>query len=125
MPPAIIDFYTPIKDFLGWLGDRAKTADAEVDSALRALQTAVVETKRYEEQSKKSGKADRDAEFNLATLWNTAAASARKANNDLAMRLGEKARYWSDETKWSPEEIQKSRISLVSIESEISTLLKR
>lgn len=120
----IIDFYAPIKDFILFVIDQGGKKDEAVAEALTAIRTAILETKQYEERSNGEKCFDRSAEFELSKLWGEASDKARKANNDLALRLNAKVRYWSDKRQWTRAEISAHRISLTSLEDAMEELLR-
>jgi hypothetical protein len=120
---AVLDFYTPIKDFIDMVAKRGAAKETAVGEALTALREAILATKEYEERSGGQKCFDREAEYQLSRLWGTASDKARKANNDLAIRLNLKVSYWSDVRQWTPAEVSAHRISLASFEDEIEKLL--
>ena len=75
--------------------------DEKKDQALAAINKALLETKRYLERHESKKAAARKVEFHLAELWADAAAKARYASNEIAIRLNNKSLYWSDNLKWS------------------------
>jgi len=115
--------YELIKDFLDWIQERSDRRSDAVDAGLRAMQSAIIATKKYEE-STQDGENNRDEEFRLAELWADAAAKIRNANNELAVRMNEKSRYWSDSEKWSREDIISKRIQLMDLEDEVAILIR-
>ena len=120
----IVDFYAPIKDFIDFVIQRGAAKDEAVGEALRAIRAAILATKEYEERSNGQKCFDRVAEFELSKMWGEASDKARKANNDLALRLNAKVRYWSDQRQWTPDEINSHRISLASFEDALDELLR-
>ena len=116
-------FYEPLKDFVLWLSDRGEKLNQAEDGALRAIQLAINRTKQYEEGLASSSQVDRDKEFELSELWFDAAAKAKLANNELALRLGKKARYWSDSERWPREKVVAAGITLTSLEDDVERLL--
>jgi hypothetical protein len=116
--------YEIIKDLLGWIQGRADRNDEKVLSGLRSLMAAILATKKYEEFHVDTA-VNRQMEFELAELWAKAAVEMREINNDLAMRLGDKSRYWSEPVKWGEEMTVAKRIKLVSLDEEVQKLLKK
>ena len=94
--------------------------DDKREEALKAIQKALIETKKHIELSPEN----RENEFNLAHLWADASAKIRYANADLADRLNDKSKYWQDDFAWSNEVIMEKQIDFDSIEKQIESLLK-
>lgn len=113
----------PLQNLLGTFQAERHYKDDKKDLALTALNKALIETKKYLEQG--GGQCiDRDREFELAGLWADAAAKARYASNEIAMRLQNKSLFWSENLKWSREEVLAKKIDLASIQKTVSELLE-
>ncbi len=115
--------YEFIKDALLWMQGRSDRHSEKVDAGLRSLMAAILATKKYEEFHAETDR-DREKEYLLADLWAKAAADMRVANNDLALRLGDKSRYWSEPVQWNEEVRAAKRIKLMSLEDEVRQLLE-
>ncbi len=100
-------------------------ADDKRDAALLSINKALIETKRYIETSGGANCFDRDKEYELAQLWAEAATKARHASKELAERLQNKSLYWSEEFKWSREEVLSTQIDIESIQEQVLDLLKK
>lgn len=61
----------------------------------------------------------------MAQLWAEAATKARHASKELAERLQNKSLYWSEEFKWSREEVLSKQIDIESIQEQVLDLLKK
>ena len=117
--------FGPLQSLLGIFQSERHYTDEKKDAALLAINQALVETKRYLEKSKGQNCFERDQEFKLAQLWAEAATKARYASNELAARLQNKALYWSEEFKWSSEEVLSKQIDIDSIQAQVLDLLKK
>jgi hypothetical protein len=116
--------FTPLQKLLDVFQSERHYKDAKKDAALIAINKALLETKRYLEESQGEGSFDRAQEYKLARLWADAATKARYASGDLAHRLNAKSLYWSEEFKWSSAEVLERRIDLESIQDQVTELLK-
>ena len=77
------------------------------------------------EKSEGTTSVDRDHEYQLAQLWAEAATKVRYASIDLAERLQNKSVYWSEDFKWSRDEVLSKQIDLDSIQRQVMDLLKK
>ena len=98
--------------------------DEKKDLVLAAINKALLETKKYQEQTGGGKNTDREREFELAGLWADAATKARYANNEIAMRLQDKSLFWSEDLKWSRDEVLARKIDLDSMQSIVAELLE-
>ena len=115
-----IGILAPLQKVLNTFQKERHYQDKKKEDALKAIQKALIETKRYVERSKHN----RETEYDLAQLWADAATMVRYANTELAERLNDKSKYWQDTFIWSHEEILEKRIDFDSIEKQISDMLK-
>src|SRR5713226_1223798 len=102
--------FGPLQDLLGKFQSERHYTDEKRDSALLAINKALIETKRYIEVSESAHSFDRNQEYALA---------------ELAERLQNKSLYWSEEFKWSREEVLSRQIDIDSIHDEVLALLKK
>jgi hypothetical protein len=116
--------FGPLRSLLGAFQSERHYKDEKKDAALLAINQALIETKRYIEKSDSKNLFDRDEEYKLAHLWAEAATKARYASSQLAERLQNKALYWSEELKWSSEEVLSKQIDIDSIQEQVLDLLK-
>lgn len=114
----------PLQNLLGTFQAERHYKDDKKDLALTAINKALLETKKYLEQGGGDQCIDREREFELAGLWADAATKARYASNQIAMRLQNKSLFWSDNLKWSREEVLAKKIDLDSIQKTVSELLE-
>jgi hypothetical protein len=117
--------FTPLQNLLRTFQSERHHADDKRDAALLAINKALIETKRYIELSEAANCFDRVKEYELAQLWAEAATNARHASQELAERLQNKSLYWSEEFKWSREEVLARQIDIASIQEQILGLLKK
>jgi hypothetical protein len=117
--------FSPLQSLLGTFQSERHYQDDKKDEALMAINKALIETKRYIERCDRTGCSDRDQEYNLSQLWSDAATKARYASAGLAERLQNKALYWSEDLKWSSEEVLNKQIDIDSIQEQVQTLLTK
>lgn len=115
----------PLQDLLGTFQQERHYNEDKKDAALLAINKALLETKRYAEKTEGTNSIDRDREYELAQLWAQAATTVRYASVELAERLQNKSLYWSEDFKWSREEVLSKRIDLDSIQRQVMALLKK
>jgi hypothetical protein len=118
-------FLSPLQKLLNTFQSERHYTDEKKDAALLAINNALIETKRYIEESGGAKCFDRKREYDLAGLWAEAATKARHANHDLAFTLQDKSLYWSGKLEWSRGEVLKRKIDLESIHEQVQELLKR
>lgn len=116
-------FLAPLQKLLETFQRERHYKDERKDAALHSINRALIETKRYIEESEEVETVDRRQEYQLAQLWSEASVKARHASEDLAVRLQDKSAYWSDQVKWSREEVLTKRIDLDTIQQEVLDLL--
>jgi hypothetical protein len=112
---------SPLQSLLNTFQSERHYRDDRKDAALLAINKALIETKRYMETC---GSIDREREYNLAQLWAEAAAKARYSSAALAERFQNKSLYWTEELKWSREEVLSKQIDFDSIQEQVVQLLK-
>jgi hypothetical protein len=117
--------FGPLQNLLGTFQSERHYADGKRDAALLSINKALIETKRYIETSGDANCFDRAKEYDLAQLWAEAATKARHASKELAERLQNKSLYWSEEFKWSREEVLSKQIDIESIQEQVLDLLKK
>ena len=113
-------FLAPLQKLLDSFQKERHYQDDKREEALKAIQKALIETKKHIELSPEN----RENEFNLAHLWADASSKIRYANADLADRLNDKSKYWQDDFAWSNEVVMEKQIDFNSIEKQIESLLK-
>jgi hypothetical protein len=117
--------FGPLQNLLATFQSERHYKDDKKDAALLAINKALIETKRYAEKSEGTNSIDRDQEYQLAQLWAEAATKVRYASGELAERLQNKSLYWSEDFKWSREEVLSKQIDLDSIQRQVMDLLKK
>ncbi|SRR6266478_1390897 len=117
--------FGPLQNLLGTFQSERHYKDEKTDAALLAINKALIETKRYVEKSGGVNSFDRNEEYNLSQLWAEAATKARHASSELAARLQNKSLYWSEDLKWSSEEVLEKQIDFDSIQKQVQDLLKK
>ena len=113
-------FLAPLQKLLGTFQKERHYQDDKREEALKAIQKALIETKKHVELSPEN----RENEFDLAHLWADASSKIRYMNADLADRLNDKSKYWQDDFAWSSEVVLEKQIDFDSIEKQIESLLQ-
>lgn len=85
------------------------------DNALRAISTALQETKIYYACLGRGQQRDYDTEAQLARYWGAAAIPLRHIDEELAMICENKADFWIDPEHWSGEKIEQFGIKLEDV----------
>lgn len=123
MPAELISLLAPLQSLLEYFQGHRVQKNAQIDEALEFIYKALLASMQYSEKLKRSNNPDRNHEFELAGLWSAAAIKARYVSKDLALRLGLKCEYWSQDFRWSRDEILEKQIDFLSIQVEIEKLL--
>jgi hypothetical protein len=123
MPTEATILLAPLQNLLSWFQKNRMHKDEQKDAALEAINKALFASMKYVEEQRPSSKPNRKQEFELAELWANAAAKVRHASKDLSMVLQDKSIYWSNEIKWSREEVLEKRIDFEAVQREIKQLL--
>ena len=113
-------FSAPLQKLLGTFQTERHYQDDKREEALKAIQKALIESKKHVELSPEN----RENEFDLAHLWAEASSKIRYMNADLADRLNDKSKYWQDDFIWTNEVILEKQIDFDSIEKQIESLLQ-
>jgi hypothetical protein len=114
----------PLQNLLGTFQAERHYRDEKKDAALLAINTALIETKKYIEESEGKKNFSRAREFQLSQLWSEAATKARYANAALALRMQDKSLYWSDQLEWPEDIVSGKEIDIDSIQNTVNDLLK-
>ena len=115
----------PLKNLLNILQAESHYQNDKKDEALSLINQALIETKRYIEESEGAKCFDRERERELAKLWSEASIKTRYASRDFAASLQDKSFYWSDELKWSREEVMSKQIDIDSIQEQFRNLIQK
>lgn len=102
------------------LGTDRFRSDQQKDMALHAIFEAVNETRLYITRKRRN----RLKEENLVRLWAAAAVSIRHYDQDLAERCAIKSEYWINPNNFSEADIQRLRIGIGQVYSEIKDLVR-
>ena len=113
----------PLQNLLSYFQRDAHFKSAQKDEALAAIDAALTATLKYIEKSNGHKCFDREAEYQLSTLWGTAAQKVRHVSRDLSTRLQDKADYWADQIEWSSSEVFDRKIQIVEIRAAYRELL--
>lgn len=116
--------FAPLQSLLKIFQTERHYTDEKKESALLAINEALIATKEYVNESRGVKRFDQKREYELARLWAVAAAKSKQASAELATRLQDKSLYWSDTFEWAAEEVKKRKIDFESLEREIHALLK-
>ena len=106
-----------------WLTRRERAQDRD-DAAIRSVLSAVNATKQYLASLERGEGSNRDTEANLVVLWTTASVHIRRTNADLAVRLQEKAEYWTNPENWYGDESTENSIQIDVIAKEAKRLIE-
>ena len=102
--------------------------DKNIIAALNAINLALIEAKKYMEFSGGQKSQDREKEYELSKLWDTASAlvlSLRAVDPDFPNALHEKALYWADTHEWTNKKVEEKKIKIEHIEAQITKLLSK
>jgi hypothetical protein len=114
----------PLQNLLGSFQAERHYKDEKKDAALSAINTALIETKKYIEESEGKRNFNRAREYQLSQLWADAATKARYASADLSLRMQDKSLYWSDNLELPRDVILDKGIDIDSIQKTVNDLLK-
>ena len=109
---------------LQWLKEQMSAKGHRQEAAIRALQTAVLETNLYETALGRGDQRNLERQRELMGLWGAAAASFYRFDPDLTERLQLKAEYRTDPESWTRENLRGARISLQEITELTRQLLR-
>lgn len=85
------------------------------DNALRAISTALVETKLYYRDQANGKPRNLDVEAQLSKYWAAAAIPLRHIDQELAITCEYKADFWTGPEQWSKEEVKRVGIKLEDV----------
>ena len=113
-----------LASFANTRGERKRQAD----EVTRLVLTACNETQAYLADLRDDpNKRDRKRERKLSGDWQEAGIAMRGLGDEgekVGNRFFEKAKFWSDPTGWTQEDVDRANISLQSIEEDSKKLLK-
>jgi len=105
-----------------WITRKERKQERD-DAAVRSVMTALNTTKRYLASRERGEPIDREAEAELVELWTAASVHIRRTEPGLAMRLQDKAEYWTNPENWTDEEIADNGIRIEDIAEKARRLL--
>ena len=106
-----------------WITRKERKQERD-DAAVLSVLTAVNATKGYLARRKRGEGTDREVEANLVELWTAASVHIRRSDPDLAMRLQDKADYWTNPENWTANEVVQNGIQIDAIAEEGKRLLR-
>ena len=105
-----------------WLTRQERQQDRD-DAALRSVLTAVDATKLYLASLDRGESIDRTVEASLVDLWTTASVHIRRTDADLAVRLRDKADYWTNPENWTDDDDGENGIHIGRIAKDAERLI--
>lgn len=100
---------------LGPIATLSKDKRELKDNALRAISTALMETKLYYRDRANGKPRNLDVEAQLAKYWAAAAIPLRHIDEELAQRCEQKAEFWINPDEWSDNDVQRLGIKLEDV----------
>lgn len=114
-PTIAFTLFDKTLSILGLMRDKKRQCTEKTDQALMALYAALAETRRYIADLEDGKPHDRNREFSLANLWNTASVPLREIDPELAERCFIKGSYWMESDTWDTERIKAKGIAINSM----------
>ena len=112
----MLDFLvTKLISLMGPIATLSKEKRELKDNALRAISTALQETKIYYRSLERDGDRNHDTEAQLVKYWGAAAIPLRHIDEELAMVCEQKSEFWVRPDNWSNEEIAEFGIKLQDV----------
>lgn len=112
----MLDFLvTKLISLMGPIATLSKEKRELKDNALRAISTALQETKVYYRALDSGAERNQDTEAQLVKYWGAAAIPLRHIDEELAMICEHKSEYWLNPNNWSDEEIKEFGIKLQDV----------
>jgi hypothetical protein len=123
--PSIESINNSVKGWVELYLGRKDTKAQDESDALKALMTALCKTSEYMREVTESPDAksyERDAQ--LSEIWRTASIKVRPYKAELSERCFFKGLYWTNNNRFTEEELVKRKLKLIDIEKEISSAIK-
>jgi hypothetical protein len=95
-----LSIFDKILSVLGLIRDGKKKRSDKIDAALLALYAALWETRGYLRDRQSGKQRNRDREYNIARLWQTASVPLRSIDKEFASRCLTKASFWMEPEIW-------------------------
>jgi len=92
-----------------------KPTTEKTDQALLALYAALAETRSYLSDLQAGKPRDKERQFAIARLWNTASVPLREIDKDLSERCFLKGGYWMEPEVWDQKQIEAKGITIESV----------
>jgi hypothetical protein len=97
-------------------GQQKLRRNQEYDEALRAIKNALIETKLYLADYRRTNVENRETEKMLARLWIDAGVAIRKYDRGFAERCFSKSEYWTNPADWDSTQIREAGIKIERID---------
>jgi hypothetical protein len=107
--------WTFLTALIEWLHTQVLITGDRKEAAIKALQTAALQTNVYDASLSRGEARNPAREIELVSLWSSAASGFYRLDPQLAERLQLKAEYWTDPESWTPEQVHSAHISLQQI----------
>lgn len=104
-----------LMELLGSLNELGKDRRDLKDRALRAVSTALTETKIYYAGLERGKERDREVETQIAKYWSAAAIPLRYFDPDLALTCEAKGEYWINPENWNGDEMMRINMQLENV----------
>jgi hypothetical protein len=125
--PIDLSLLTKIAESIADLVESASKAKAEkrerLKTALKAVLTAALDTKRYLSTQKNGIYHDQEEETNLSGLWRDASVDINEFDDTLSDLCLNEAEYWADPPEWNFREINNAKRILQVITYRIKLLM--
>jgi hypothetical protein len=108
---------------LGPIAAMSKEKRELKDNALRAISTALHETKLYYRGLSIDGNRNLETEAQLSKYWAAAAIPLRHIDQELALACDDKFDYWINPEQWSPTDIKRLGIRLDDVSAAYKKLV--
>lgn len=121
---ALVQVSREVRAWWEFLRNRVRAKDADLEAGLRALLEAALATKECLGEHR-SGAPGIQAQRELRQLWNEASLRLRTSAPDLAARCQMKAGYWTEPERWTPAQVDYSRIGIDRIYCDAHAAVKQ
>jgi hypothetical protein len=114
-PTTAFTLFDKTLSVLGLIREQKKQRTEKIDQALLALFAALTETRSYLSDLQNGKPTDKERQFAIARLWNTASVPLREIDRDLAERCFLKGGYWMEPEAWDQKQIEAKGIAIDSV----------
>ena len=115
-----LTIFDKILNIIGLVKSGKLQRDDKIDSALKQIHKALVETQSY---LRRNEERDTDKEFKLSELWYQASIPLRHVDKELANICNLKGGYWSNRDAWDDLKTGEYDIAISNVEEKIRDLL--